>query len=547
MGSNYLQMKECNWRFDRMRNAVMAAAAAASIHSSALAAELQLTSKTAPAVGEVDQIVWNLPYGEPSTIDPPNAPTTSGAGVVSNLCDALLTIDENYKISPNIADFKVLSPTKIVYTIRADAKFWNGTAVTADDVAYSMNRAKDPSAIVSFLYANVASVDVTGANEVTVTFSKPDEMFNAEMATFSGMVVEKAYAEKAGKSLGSATGGLMCSGPFKLDEWVAGDHIQVSRNDKYWNKLRIPLAKKIKFTFVTDTAAYVQAMKAGEIDGSYEIGPSAIPALAKATSGRLYFGPSMQAVSLSVANIGGVTADLKLRNAFNSLLDRDAIARIVFNGAAEPQYTALSPATWQHEARDVYARAYPLFEKERAYDIEKSKALIAQSSYKGEEMVLAISAGDETIARIAQLIQQQAKISGLKLVIKPMQPLPYSEAQYDVAKRAGIDLFLGSSFNAVQDPLEPTVFDYLPGAFYNTAGFEDKDVTRLIETSRQSFDPVERAKLFVQMQEIYEKQATIIPVVSQRTVTFLNNRLSGAVTSFAYLTMPALVYVGAAK
>ncbi|MGH2263468.1 hypothetical protein ACRBQE_30105, partial [Klebsiella pneumoniae] len=122
----------------------MAAAAAASIHSSALAAELQLTSKTAPAVGEVDQIVWNLPYGEPSTIDPPNAPTTSGAGVVSNLCDALLTIDENYKISPNIADFKVLSPTKIVYTIRADAKFWNGTAVTADDVAYSMNRAKDP-------------------------------------------------------------------------------------------------------------------------------------------------------------------------------------------------------------------------------------------------------------------------------------------------------------------------------------------------------------------------------------------------------------------
>ena len=507
----------------------------------------ELVSTAPAASGPVDSIVWNLPTGEPATIDPPNAATFSGAGVVSNLCDSLLTHDEDYNLSANIADFEVTSPTTIVYTIRDDAKFWDGTPVTVDDVVYSLRRSADPLQIVSFIYANVASIDATSDNEVTVTFSQPDELFNVEMTTFAGMVVKKDFAEAAGADFGTSTGGVMCSGPFKFDSWTPGDSITVARNADYWNADRVPLADEVKFTFVTDSTAYTQAMIAGEIDGSYEIAPAAIPALESADSGNLYFGPSNQSMALTVATPDGPLADLTLREALAVLIDRQALADVVYEGAATPNYTTITPATWPNEARETYAEAYEGFEEARQTDLERATALIEESGYDGTEVVLAIQAGDQTTSQFAQLIQQEAKKAGLIITIDQLQPIEFAEAQYDPTKRVGIDLFIGSSFNGVQDPLEPTGFIYLPEAFYNLTGFDDPDVTRLLTEARQSFDAQERADMFVEAQAIYEEQLAVIPLLSTNTVTFLNDRLAGAVTSFAYLTMPALVSVGSSE
>ncbi len=498
------------------------------------------------AKGPVDKVVWNLPTGEPSTIDPRNAPTYSGANVVSNLCDSLLTIDAEYNTSPNIVEAEQVTPTELKLTVRDDATFWDGTPVTAEDVAFSLQRSADPAAIVSFIYANVDTIAVTGANEVTVTFTQPDEMFVTEMTTFAGMVVQKAFAEAAGDTFGSSSGGLMCSGPFVFQEWVPGDHITMTRNADYWNPDRVPLTEEVEFVFVADSSAYTQAMKTGEINGSYEITPSAIPALQEA-DGNLYFGPSTQSVVLSVANPGGVFEDIALRDAFQTLVNRDALADVVYNGAAAPLYTVVGPGQWQNDARDVYAEAAEPFAESRAFDPEKSKAAIEASDYDGEEIVMAIPSGDATLARVAQLVQEQASQAGANITISSMQPLEYAEAQYDASKRVGIDLFLGSSWSAIRDPLESTGFLFLPGAFYNQTEFDDPQVTELLETARQTFDPVERAEMFVEAQEIYEAASTIVPLLSTSTVTYLTPDLAGAVTSFAYMTMPALATVGSAE
>ena len=149
--------------------------------------------------------------------------------------------------------------------------------------------------------------------------------------------------------------------------------------------------------------------------------------------------------------------------------------------------------------------------------------------------------------RLAQLIQQQAKAAGITVSIDALQPLDYAAAGYDPTKRTGIDMILGSSFNGVQDPLEPTGFEYLPGAFYNYTNFDNAEVTSLINKSLASFDAQQRADYWVQIQKLTEAESILIPIVSTNTVTFVNNRLGGAVTSFAYLTMPALTSVGSAK
>ncbi|MDX2909965.1 ABC transporter substrate-binding protein [Streptomyces griseiscabiei] len=503
-----------------------------------------LVSSLPAAKGGVGRVTWNLTGGEPDTLDPANAVTTQSGQVVRNLCDSLLTTDAKFNLKPNLATYDQVSPTRLDLTIRSGAEFWDGTAVTAQDAAYSLRRAADPSKITSYLFANVSSVKATAADKVTVTFKQPDEMFTSELANLA--VLKKAFAEKAGEKLGTPEGGLMCSGPFKLDGWSSGDSITMSRNDAYWNKDRRPFAKTVKFTFITDATALAQALNAGEVDGAYELSASSVPVLQKSKKGRLTFGPSPQSMNIYVARPDGVMADGDLRAALQRMIDREALAKVIYHGAATPMYTMTAPASWPNDQRPVYEKAYKTFQTSRSYDMAAAKKLVKGSSYKGQEIVLAIAAGDDAQSRTAQLLQQQGREAGLKIRIQSMQPLVYSQAGYDASKRQGVDLYLSSNFSSVPDPLETIGFLYLPKQVYNYVGYDDPQVTKLFTEARSTFDGARRAVTIVDMQKLYEKANTVIPLVSTNTTTFLNSRLTGAVTSFAYWSMPQMAYVGAA-
>ncbi|GAA3648788.1 hypothetical protein GCM10022237_05590 [Nocardioides ginsengisoli] len=166
---------------------------------------------------------------------------------------------------------------------------------------------------------------------------------------------------------------------------------------------------------------------------------------------------------------------------------------------------------------------------------------------KFNSTVIMVQAGDETISRVAQLVQQQAKSVGLTVEIRSLQPLVFEQAGYDATKRKGIDMMLSTNFNATADPLEPMGFTYLPGQPYNYTEFDNPKVTNLLTEARQSFDAKERAKKVVEAQVIFEQDSAVIPVVSTNTATFLNNRLTGAVTSFAYWSLASMTYIGSAK
>jgi peptide/nickel transport system substrate-binding protein len=504
----------------------------------------ELVAQLPAAKGPVDRVVWNLTKGEPDTLDPRNAATYSGGQVVNNLCEPLVKVDAHYDLTPNLATYEQVSPTQLRYTLNGKAKFWDGKPVTAEDVAYSLQRAADPASIVSFIYANVKSIDVTGPQQVTVTFKAPDELFNNEMSTIAGLIVEKAFTEKAGKSVGTPAGGLMCSGPFKLVSWKSGDSIEITLNDDYWNAERRPLAKDVKFTFVTDTTAVTQALQSGEIDGAYELPASSLGSLSKAKSGRLVFGPSTQSTSLARANAGGVLADPRLMEALQLVIDRDGIAKAIYHGAATPLYSYLTPTTWPNDQKSPYQAAYDKLQRERTFDPAKAKKLVADSGYAGQPIVLAITAGDETQTRVAQLVQQQAQQAGITIKIRSLQPLVMSQATYDSKKRKGLDLLYSESFNGVQDPIEPLGFTFLPDGFYNYTAFSDPTVTDDLNKARQTFDDSERAKLIIAAQTIYEQANVSIQIVSNNTVTFLRKGLTGAVTSFAYWAMPQMAYVG---
>lgn len=508
--------------------------------------QVEQTSRASAGSAPLDHVEWNLPEGEPATIDPPNAATYSGATILGNLCDALLAYDEDYNLTSNLVSVEQPDPRTLVYTLEADATFWDGNPVTVDDIVYSLERAADPMSVVSYIFANVASIEATADDQVTVTLAEPDALFNPSMATFAGMVVERSFAEEAGEDFGTTAGGIMCSGPYELVDWAPGDSIDVVRNDDYWNDTLPMLAETATFRFITDTSALTQALNTGEIDGTYQVDPSVVEPLKASSEGRVIFGPSMESMNIFIARPDGPLADVAVREALQKSIDREALASVIYHGAADPLYTFVAPRTWPNAAAAEWQAAYDGWAAARQYDPEGAAALVEGSSYDGAPLVLGIAAGSEIDSLIAQLVQQQAQAAGLTIEISEVQPLEFSTASWDTETRdrLGLDLMLGANFNATPEPLEPMGFTLEEGSPYNYTEFDDPEAQELLRTARATTDDAERAALTIQAQEISEAASTVVPLVSTNTVTFLNNRMGGAITSFAYMMMPSLAYLG---
>ena len=86
-----------------------------------------------------------------------------------------------------------------VFTLDTGAKFWDGQNVTPEDVVYSLQRNQNPklAGFYGTVYKNVESIAATGADQVTIKLSKPDNWLQGELSQMPGIVLEKAYVEQS--------------------------------------------------------------------------------------------------------------------------------------------------------------------------------------------------------------------------------------------------------------------------------------------------------------------------------------------------------------
>ncbi|MFE2060805.1 ABC transporter substrate-binding protein [Streptomyces sp. NPDC059467] len=289
-----------------------------------------LRSTSDKATGPLDSLVWDLPAGEPTTLDYQQAGDSSPYLVVSNLCDSLLRLNPDFSTSPALArSWDQPDPRTLVLHLRDDVRFWDGTALTSADVVHSLKRQLDPNAIANSFFVNVKSIEATGTHTVTIRFTRPDELFLKELATTAGTVVEARYAERAGKKFGTAAGGVMCSGPFELAAWKSGASIELKANPHYWDARYRAHARKVTLLFVTDTTALTQALASGAIDGAYDVPNAALPTLKGSVAGQLYFGPSLKSVQVAPLQDKGIAAEPDIRRALSLAVDRRQLADTV--------------------------------------------------------------------------------------------------------------------------------------------------------------------------------------------------------------------------
>ncbi|MFC7304055.1 ABC transporter substrate-binding protein [Streptomyces monticola] len=510
--------------------------------------EVKLTTTTPAAGKPLDSVTWNLTTGEPTTLDPARVGDYSPSTVGSNLCEPLVRLKADYSYKPGLAtSWHRPDSRTLVLELRKGVTFWNGRPMTSKDVVASLLRQRDPAtqAVTPQAFTAVSTIKATGKHQVTVRFKASDQLFVKYLIGGFGQVSEASYLRKAGKAYGTAKGGLMCTGPFELTRWESGESITAVRNDAYWDTSLRPKAKKLTFKFITDQSTLTSALLSGQIDGSYEIPSTTARALRDSKAGHLYYGPSAQTAYLYPTSGASPLADRRIARALSLVLDRDALIRNVYDGAAQKLKTVIPSMVWKNsKAADVYAKAYDRLPAVPAVDLAGARKLVGEAAPKQRTISIAMPAGDQQSLQTLTFLQAGAKKIGLKVDIRQLQPTQMSSLFYDPSVRKGLDATVVVGYVEIPDPVTYAELFTAPGSPLNWINYRNPKVTSLLERAKAAESVEENAKLFGQAQALYSDELPIVPLACPYERVFLNKRLSGAPASFAYINMPWAAHLG---
>ncbi|MGD9913050.1 MAG: ABC transporter substrate-binding protein [Rhizobiaceae bacterium] len=310
----------------KLWKSIIAAGALALVSSTALAARTDIV------VGVV--------------LEPPHLDPTAGAAaaidevVYANVFEGLTRIDANGQVQPGLAESWDISEDGKVYTfkLRSGAKFHDGTDFNADDVKFSLDRARAENSTNAQkgLFAAIDTVEIVDPTTVKVTLKNPEGLFLYNMGIGDAVIVapESADGNKE-KPIGT--------GPFKFESWAKGSSVKLVKSDSYWGE---PVfLDKVEFRVVADAAAAVPALLAGDVQAfpNAPVG-DALEQLRADSRLKVVIGATEGETLLSINNKKEPFNKLEVRQAIASAIDRSAIIEAASNGLGVPIGSHLSPA-----------------------------------------------------------------------------------------------------------------------------------------------------------------------------------------------------------
>jgi len=361
-------------------------------------------------------------------LEPPNLDPTAGAAaaidevVYANVFEGLTRFAADGAVLPALAESWTISDDGLVYTftLRSNVTFHDGTGFDAEDVKFSLDRARsaDSTNAQKGLFADIASVDVVDPVTVRITLSKPNGSFLFNMAWGDAVIVApETAADNATKPVGT--------GPFTFVAWTKGDNVELARSGQYWGT---PLKlDKVVFKFIADPTAAFAAMMAGDIDAYPNFpAPENLPQFAADARFQVLVGSTEGETILAMNNKKAPLDNIKVRQAISHAIDRQAIIDGALFGYGTPIGTHFAP----------HNPAYLDLTGQSEYDPAKAKALLAEAGVA--DLSLSLKLPPPSYARRGgEIIAAQLRDVGINTEITNVEWAQWLE---DVFKAKNFDL-----------------------------------------------------------------------------------------------------------
>jgi peptide/nickel transport system substrate-binding protein len=539
----------------RMVGAV-AAAAVISLTAACSGAPAPDTSPSAPTSNftidtpaptkDAGDVTWAM-YREAASLDPIVAYDYPENTALSPMCESLLRQRNDMSYGDGLGKLTVVSPTQYDFAVAANATFWDGTPVTAEDVVFSLKRAADPAGggYWASVFDRVKSIDAVGTDKVSITLTQPDYWLLGELSSTPGIIVQKKYAEAKGKDFGTVTGGVMCSGPLKLSSWESGKGLTMVPNPTYWDS-SLPKPKLTSLTLMAapDEASLTAGLKTGTIDGSYVVTLSTLSQLENDPDVKVYQGPPYLVPAMIVNATTGPLADPKVRQAVSLALDRKGIINTVFRGAGSLPRALEGSGTWG-TARETFQTGYDAL-PEMSQDVTKAKELAKPLGIEGKTVRIGTSSALAPLNTSALAFKAACEAIGLKVEMVSVSPANYISFFIDPKARETVDAFGTNNYGNYADPSALYKSMGMIGAPQNYSQWNNQEATDALNAARGEADETKRAQDVIKAQQIITEELPWIPMASANNVLIMHKGVTGAPATFVYMFGPWAAYLGGA-
>ncbi len=369
----------------------------------------------AAASKDIDTLTWGLTSG-PRSLDLAHSMDINTLSVLGLGLESLLRIDEHGKLVPNLAvSWKEPNDLTYVFNLRRGVKFWDGKPMTPADVVFSFNRQIDPktqSQDASF-FTNMKEAVQSGPEQVTIHMKHADPTFIYMPATYA-FIIEKAYALKEGKNLGTPSGGIMGTGAYTFSNFQPDEGITATRNDAYWGKK--PPIKTIVFKFIPQDATRLLALRSGQIDGTFVLPLSQSKSWESLANVDVLYAPGMNQDEFAFNFAVKPFDDVHVRRAFAYALDRAGLVKSLLGGHGEVAVGQAGPAQWAGKLTVSQVRAFYRKIDGYPFDLAKAKAELAKSKYpNGFTVTVKFADGFPETGQIAENLASNLSKIGIKL------------------------------------------------------------------------------------------------------------------------------------
>ncbi len=476
-----------------------------------------------------------------STLDPAIGYDWQNWSMIKSLFDGLMDYAPGTTdLVPDLAESYTLSDDGLTYTfkLRDGVTFHNGRPLTAEDIAYSINRVVRPEtqspgagffgmiegfdAVASGAAQELSGIRIVDPRTIEFKLSAPNATFLHVMAINFAHAVPREEVERYGQDFGKHPVG---TGAFKLEEWTLGQRVVFARNENYYRQ-GLPRLDRIVFEVGQEPLVALLRLQRGEVDILGDgIPPAKFLEVMESPEWRdnVVEGGQLHTGYVTM-NVNVPPFDNKLvRQAVNHAINKDRVIRII-NGRAVPANQPLPPAM---PGYDPDFEGYP-------YDPEKAKSLLAEAGLADGFTTELFAMNTDPNPRIAQAIQQDLAAVGIKAELKTLAQANVIAAG---GEPTGAPMIWSGGMAWIADFPDPSNFygpilgcaGAVPGG-WNWSWYCNEALDAKAAQADAMVDPAKAEERLALWREIYAEvmaDAPWAPVFNEQRFTMRGDRLGG--------------------
>ena len=428
--------------------------------------------------------------------------------------------DADYKPTPDLAD-----PVPTVdnggvtqggrvwtFHIRPNVKWSDGVPLTANDVAYTYNRIlRQDLSMYSSYFTGVTKVEAPDASTVVITSSKPNAVMTA---LYVPILPEHVWSKVPDSKVESYPNvPMVSSGPFQVTEVKNGKYVKTVRNPYYKDGFGVePTVDEILYEMYQTQDSLVADYKAGNLDAAIELDPGFFQALKGVPGSTSVAAPSIGFHELgfncykSPKSKGNpLLRDVRIRQAINWAMDKEAIASVSMSGLAQVGTSLLSPVDTQFHWNVPADQQY-------TFDQAKAQQILDDAGYKmgpdgvrvapnGKPLKFRLAAMNEYPMDItaAKKISAYLKDVGIGITLQVMDENAFTNANYD---NADDDLYIWSWTADIDPGYILSVFTTDQILNSSDSEYSNPVYDKLYTEQAAAVVPADRQKIIYEMQQI---------------------------------------------